>query len=69
VVTQTPDGREVARATLRRTELSDVLWRRSLNILGRALNEGTERPRILEELVDWGEDHTEFQYDPAFVPR
>ncbi len=62
-------GTEVARATLRRGVLSDVLWRRSLNILGRALQQGTDRPRVLEELVDWGEKYTEFRYNPAFVPR
>ena len=69
VVTQTPDGREVARATLRNGRLSDVLWRRSLNLLGRALQEGTERPRRLEDLVRWGEEYTEFRYDPTYVPR
>lgn len=68
-VVTTANGREVARATLARGELSDVLWRRSLNILGRALAEGTQKPRILEELVEWGEDHTEYRYDPAFVPE
>lgn len=69
VVTRTPSDAEVARATLGRNRLSDVLWRRSLNILGRALQEGTERPRILEDLVRWGEQYTDYVYDPEYVPR
>jgi len=68
VVTTVRGDREVARAMLRRDELSDILWRRSLNILGLALQEGTERPSRLEELVHWGEEHTEYEYDPAYVP-
>jgi hypothetical protein len=68
-ITLTGGTREVARATLRRDELSDVQWRRSLNILGRALQSGTQRPRVLEELVSWGENHTDHRYDPQYVPR
>jgi hypothetical protein len=68
-ITSTPSTREVARATLARDELSDILWRRSLNLLGRALQDGTARPRLLEELVTWGEEHTEFRYNPEYVPR
>lgn len=67
VVTHLPDGDEVARAMLRRDELSDILWRRTLNILGHALREGRENPRRLEELTEWGEDHTEFRYNPEYV--
>lgn len=69
VVTVTPDGKEVARAQLRRGALSDVQWRRSLNLLGHALQEGTARPRRLEELVRWGETHTDYRYDPQYAPR
>jgi hypothetical protein len=68
-ITTTPDGREIARATLGRDELSDILWRRSLNLLGRALQQGTERPRLLEELVSWGEEHTEYRYHPDYDRR
>ncbi|HLU24692.1 MAG TPA: hypothetical protein VKZ58_03235 [Longimicrobiales bacterium] len=69
VVTVTAGGVEVARATLHRDTLSDILWRRSLNILGHALQEGTERPRRLEELVTWGERYTEYEYNPEFIPE
>lgn len=67
-ITLTPDGQEIARATLQRGKLNDVLWRRSLNIHGRAVTEGTESPRLLEELVSWGHEHTTYQYNPEFVP-
>ena len=67
VVTHLPDGDEVARAMLRRDEMSAVLWRRTLNILGHALQDGRENPRKLEELTEWGEEHTEFSYNPDYV--
>jgi hypothetical protein len=44
-----------------------VQWRRALNLLGRALQEGSERPRRLEELVQWGEAHTEYRYAPPYA--
>lgn len=69
VVTHLPDGAEVARAMLRRDALSGVLWRRTLNILGHALQSGRENPRKLEELTEWSERHTEFRYDPDYVNR
>lgn len=69
VTTVTEGDRQVARAMLRRDALSDILWRRSQNILGRALQDGTERPRLLEELVDWGEQFSEYEYNPDFISR
>lgn len=68
-VTLNGAGREVARATLLATELSDVLWRRTLNILGHAVNEGTRRPQLLLDLVEWGEQHTTFRYNRRYVPE
>jgi hypothetical protein len=59
----------VASALLSYDELTDVLWRRSLNISGLARRDGTERVTLLEDLIEWGEDHTEFQYNPRYVPR
>lgn len=67
VVTHLPNGQEVARAMLRRDALSDVLWRRTLNILGHALQSGRENPRKLEELTEWGEEYTDFRYNPDYV--
>jgi hypothetical protein len=69
VVTKAPGGREVARATLVRDELNDVTWRRALNISGLARRDGTEQPTRLGDLVQWGEDHTEFEYNPRYTRR
>jgi hypothetical protein len=66
-ITQT-NGVEIGRAMLLRDELSDLLWQRTLNLLGHALREGTERPSLLQDLAEWGEEHTEYQYNPDFVP-
>jgi len=65
-VTVTPDGAEVARALLTRGALNDLTWRRALNIAGLARRDGTRKPTLLEDLVRWGEDHTEFSYNPRY---
>lgn len=65
-VTVTRGGTEVARALLSREELNDITWRRAKNIAGLARRDGTRRPSLLEDLVEWGEDHTAFEYDPQF---
>lgn len=67
VVTTVPGGAEVARALLPRDTLNDLTWRRALNISGLARRDGTRRPTLLEDLVRWGEDHTEYTYNPRFV--
>lgn len=67
VITHLPSGEEVARAMLRRDALSGIQWRRTLNILGHALQSGQESPRKLEELTEWSEQHTEFRYNPDYV--
>ena len=69
VVTVTGSGQEVATATLLRDGLNELTWRRALNIAGRARRDGTERITVLEELIDWGEEHTEFEYDPRYIRR
>ncbi len=58
---------EVARAFLHRGSLNELTWRRARNIAGKARTEGTRRPVLLEELVEWGEDHTEFGYSKEFT--
>lgn len=68
VSTQTAGGVPVATALLTRDELSGVLWRRSLNIAGQARRDGTERPALLEDLIDWGEEHTEHEYSERYSP-
>jgi hypothetical protein len=67
VVTETPGGNEVARALLTRDELNGITWRRAQNISGLARRDGTRRPTLLEDLVEWGEDHTEYEYSSRFA--
>lgn len=62
-------GVEVARALLTRDRLNDITWQRALNLLGTALQEGTERPSRLEALVEWGEEHTQYEYNKEYVPN
>lgn len=68
VITHTDGGQvELARAFLHRDALTDILWRRSLNIAGRARRDGTTRPSLMEALVIWGEDHTDYRYNPRYA--
>ena len=68
VITRTDrSNAEVARAFLHRDSLNELTWRRARNIAGKARMEGTRRPSLLEELVQWGQDHTEFGYNEEFV--
>jgi hypothetical protein len=67
VITTVPGGVEVARALLPRDGLNDLTWRRARNISGLARRDGTRRPTLLENLVEWGEDHTEYIYNPRFI--
>ena len=68
VITRTGRGNvEVARAFLHRDSLNELTWRRARNIAGKARKEGTRRPVLLEDLVEGGQDHTEFGYNEDFV--
>ncbi|HET9947512.1 MAG TPA: hypothetical protein VFQ22_01175 [Longimicrobiales bacterium] len=67
VRTRTAGGEEIAEAQLLRDELSSILWRRALNISGLARRDGTTRPALLEDLIRWGEEHTEHAYNPAYT--
>ncbi len=68
VVTRTSRRQEeVARAMLYRGRLNTITWQRAQNIAGRARRDGSGRPVYLEELVEWGEDHTEYGYSEDFV--
>ena len=57
-----PDGAELARAMLHRDELSEIQWKEALARASLAQTQGTDRPRLIEELIRYGEDHTEFRY-------
>jgi hypothetical protein len=67
VITRHPSGTEVARAMLLRSTLNELTWRRALNIAGRARLEGTQRVSLLEDLIRWGEDRTDFVYNPRYT--
>ncbi len=69
VITHLQGGGEVARAMLTRSGLNDLTWQRALNIAGHARKEGTQDPKRIQDLVDWGEDHTQFKYNPRYVSR
>jgi hypothetical protein len=67
VMTRHPGGDIMAQAMLERGTLTEVTWTRALNVAGRARREGTERPGYMSDLVRFGEDHTEFQYNPSYI--
>ena len=65
VITRTPGGTEIARATLLRDALNVVTWKKALGVAGRARMEG--RLGLLQSLVSWGEDHTDFRYNRDYA--
>ena len=67
VKTILPSGQEIAQALLPRDTLNSLTWQRALNIAGKARRDGTRRPTLLEELVRWGEDHTDYEYNPRYA--
>lgn len=69
VVATDAAGTELARATLRREVLSEFQWREALSVSAVAQKEGTARPRSIEELIYFGQDHTDFTYAPGSRPR
>ena len=66
-VRTTVGNAQVGSALLARDTLTDVLWRRSLNIAGQARRDGSERVTLLQDLVRWGEDRTEYEYNPRYT--
>lgn len=69
VITEHPNGDIVAQALLERGTLTEVTWRRAVSISGQARRDGTERPARMQDLVRWGEDHTDFEYNPDYITR
>jgi hypothetical protein len=59
---------EVARALLLRDALNELTWRRAINVLGTALEHGTQRPATMDALARLGEEITTYQYNPDYVP-
>jgi hypothetical protein len=67
VTTLDSSGHLVARATLLRDELTSVTWQDALRRVTSARTEGTDKPGYLDQLVQYGEDHTTFHYDPRYL--
>jgi hypothetical protein len=67
LVTRHPGGDIMAEALLARGTLNDFSWQRALQLAARARTEASERPGRMRDLVLWGEDHTEFMYNPRYI--
>lgn len=67
VVTTDTRGNEVARALLRRDVLNGITWGHALTVSGRARRDGSTRPSRIEALVNFGEEHTDFEYAERYV--
>jgi hypothetical protein len=68
VIVNYQNGSMVAEALLERGTLNTVGWDRALHVAGLARTEGSQSPGYMRDLVAWGEDHTEFQYNREYVP-
>lgn len=55
-------GQELARATLPSGTLTEGAWDEGVRLASRAQTEGTENPRRIEQLIEWAEDRTEYEY-------
>lgn len=62
------NGTEVARALLVRDTLNEYSWPRVINAMSSAVTEGTARPTRMEQLVEFGEQYTQYEYNPDYVP-
>ena len=67
VITTGPGEDEVARAQLHRDQLNGITWGYALTASGRARRDGSTRPSRIEELVRFGEEHTEFKYAEEYA--
>ncbi len=67
VVITHPGGDTMAQALLSRGTLNDHSWPRALSVAATARRDATERPGRMRDLVQWGEDHTEFEYNPMYI--
>ena len=62
------DGGVLAQALLERAEFNEITWPRALNVAAFARTEGTQSPGYMRDLVRFGEEHTDFQYNREFIP-
>jgi hypothetical protein len=65
----TADGDYLASATLNRDRMNEFRWREALAQSSLAQRQGTENPRLIEQLVRFGQDNTEYDYGELAAPR
>jgi hypothetical protein len=58
----TPSGEELAVATLARGGMNEPRWQEAMARVAIAQRDGTRNPRVVEQLIQFGEDHTEYSY-------
>ena len=67
VRTVTGSGSWVAEATLHRDALNALTWKDAVRTVARARQQGTDKPGYLEDLVEFGEDRTDYRYNPSYA--
>jgi hypothetical protein len=58
----TESGQELAVATLPRDEMNEPRWQEAMARVAIAQRDGTDNPRMVDRLIQFGEEHTEFSY-------
>ncbi|MDT8367629.1 MAG: hypothetical protein RQ745_00355 [Longimicrobiales bacterium] len=70
VRTVTISGTEIASVLLERTTLNDITWKGARTRVAQALtHRGAEQVRSIEQLVEYGERRTTYEYNPDFTRR
>lgn len=59
----------VAEATLRHDTLNPITWQDARRVVARARRQGTDKPGFLEDLIRFGEEHTEYRYNETFLQQ
>jgi len=67
VIVRYSDGAMVAQARLDRATMTSGRWNQVLGLASRARSEGSARPGLMRDLVRWGEDNTDYQYNPDYI--
>jgi hypothetical protein len=65
----TAEGDYIAAATVRRDRMNEFRWREALAHSSLAQQRGTDNPRLVEQLVRFGQDNTEYDYGELADPR
>lgn len=60
-------GTWIARAELHRDALNPITWKDARRVVARARRQGTDKPGYLEDLIRFGEEHTDYRYNESFL--